>query len=79
MTRDLVTVTPGMDVFDALLLMKDANVKHLPVVDDKRLVGFITVKDILRVQPHLFDNFVDSYRLREANRKPIKHAEMDED
>ena len=79
MTRDLVTVTPGMDIFDALLLMKDTDVKHLPVVDESKLVGFITVKDILRVQPNLFENFVDSYQLREEGRKPIKNAEIDEE
>lgn len=69
MTRDLVTVSPGMDILDALLLMKDAEVRHLPVVDEGQLVGFITLNDILKVQPHLFENIVDMIQLREEKRK----------
>jgi signal-transduction protein with cAMP-binding, CBS, and nucleotidyltransferase domain len=69
MTKDLVTVSPGMDVFDALLLMKDANVRHLPVVDERELVGLVTLKDILKIQPHLFENIVDMIELREEGRK----------
>lgn len=81
MTKDMVTVSPGLDVFDALLLMKDANVRHLPVVDDGKLVGFVTMKDILRVQPNLFENIVDTFELREEHRKPIKvtNAEIEEE
>lgn len=79
MTKDMVTVSPGMDVFDALLLMKDANVRHLPVIDDGKLVGFLTVKDILKLQPHLFENIVDMIELREEHRKPLgKYAEYDD-
>lgn len=82
MTRDIVTVSPGMDVLDALLLMKDAEVTHLPVVDDGELVGFITLKDILKVQPHLFENIVDMIELREESRKMrgrIRSAHIDEE
>jgi CBS domain-containing protein len=82
MTRDLVTVSPGVDVLDALLLMKDADVKHLPVVDDGRLVGFVTLKDILKIQPNLFENIVDMLEIREEHRKPmgkIQGMELDQD
>ena len=82
MTKDIVTVNPGVDVLDALLLMKDADVRHLPVVDDGRLVGFVTLKDILKIQPHLFENIVDMLELREEHRKPVmrnEEAEFDEE
>jgi CBS domain-containing protein len=80
MTKDLVTVSPGIDVFDALLLMRDASVKHLPVVDENKLVGFITLKDILKVQPHLLENITDMIELREEYRKPLtRSADIDDD
>ena len=81
MTRDLITVSPGTDVADALNVMKDADVRHLPVLDDGKMVGFVTLKDILRVQPHLFDSWADVIRLREEHRKPIggNPAILDED
>ena len=71
MTRDLVIVSPDTDIMDAINLMKDSEVRHLPVLDGNKMVGFVTVKDILRVQPNLFDNYSDSIRLREEHRKPL--------
>ena len=80
MTTDMVTVSPGLDVFDALLLMKDASVRHLPVVDEGKLVGFVTLKDILKIQPHLFENIVDMIELREEHRKPLTQSpELDDE
>ena len=82
MTKDLVTVSPGVDVLDALLLMKDADVRHLPVVDDGKLVGFVTMKDILKIQPSLFENIVDMMDIREEQRKSmgkVQGLELDED
>jgi CBS domain-containing protein len=82
MTKDLVTVSPGADILDALLLMKDADVRHLPVVDEGSLVGFITMKDILKVQPSLVENIADLITLREEHRKPlgrIRGMELDDE
>lgn len=81
MTKDLVTVSPGLDLFDALMLMKDADIRHLPVVDEGKLVGFVTIKDILSVQPHLMENIVDKVDVREKHRKPIGRymPELDEE
>jgi signal-transduction protein with cAMP-binding, CBS, and nucleotidyltransferase domain len=69
MTPIVVSVNPGIDVFDALLLMKDYNVRHLPVLDENKLVGLVTMNDILKLQPHLFENIVDMIELREESRK----------
>jgi len=71
MTKDMVVVGPGMDILDALELIKDSDVRHLPVVDDGKLVGFLTLNDILKIQPHLFENYVDMIELREEHRKPV--------
>ncbi len=68
---EMAVVDPGMDVFDALNVMRERDVRHLPVLDAGKLAGFITVKDILRIEPELFDIIVDKYEIREAHRKPI--------
>ena len=55
MEMQLVVVAPEADVTDAIMMMRDHNIRHLPVVDKKgEFVGFVTSKDILRVQPELF-------------------------
>lgn len=68
MVSDLVTIHPSMDIFDALSLMRDADVRHLPVLEGEKMVGFITLKDILRIQPELFDIISEKYEIHKSAR-----------
>ena len=61
MVKDLITVSPKMDIFDALRLMRDTKIRHLPVLEGDSLVGFITIKDILRIQPQLLEIITERY------------------
>lgn len=72
MSGKLYMCTPDEDIFDALRIMRDYNVKHLPVMSNGELVGLITLKDILRIEPDLFEILVDKLDLRETERKPIQ-------
>ncbi len=65
MTRRLTTVRADMDIFDAMKIMADRNVRRLPVVNDGELVGLLTYKDVLKIAPQLFDLFVEKFRIRE--------------
>ena len=47
MTSDVVTVEEGVPAEDALNVAYDNKVERLPVVRDGKLVGIITIKDIL--------------------------------
>lgn len=46
MTREVVTVSPAGTVADALELLQDHGIRHLPVVDGGRVVGVVTDRDI---------------------------------
>lgn len=48
MTRDVVTIEPDMLLSQAAQIMVDKDVKRLPVVDNGRLVGILTRKDLVR-------------------------------
>lgn len=48
MTSPVVTVRPDAEVSEAAALMVDKDVKRLPVVQDGRLVGILTRKDLVR-------------------------------
>lgn len=51
MTADPVTVAPTMNVMDALLLMSERELHHLPVVDGAgRPLGLVSANDILAAQ-----------------------------
>ncbi len=71
MVRKLITITPNRDLYEALVKMRDNDIKHLPVVKGNKLVGFLTLKDVLKIQPELFDILIDKIDVREAESKPI--------
>jgi signal-transduction protein with cAMP-binding, CBS, and nucleotidyltransferase domain len=69
MSEEVLTITGDKDIFEALGIMRDAEIRHLPVLDGKKLIGFVTMKDILKLQPDLFDIVVDKFELAESERK----------
>jgi CBS domain-containing protein len=48
MSRDPLTVLPETDVFDCMRLCTDRRVRHLPVVEDGRVVGVISIGDLVK-------------------------------
>jgi CBS domain-containing protein len=49
MSTPLITITADKTVGDAAQLMVKKSVRRLPVVEKKKVVGIVTVRDILRV------------------------------
>ena len=47
MTRDPKTITADKPFLHALQLMHDGGFRHLPVVEDGRLLGIVSVRDAL--------------------------------
>ncbi len=48
MTRALVTATPAQSIDDGLALMTDRRFRHLPVLEDGRLVGIVSIGDLVK-------------------------------
>ena len=48
MTRKVITGTPDMDALEATRLMFKLKVKKLPITQNNRLVGIVTLTDIAR-------------------------------
>jgi len=71
MVKKLHTISEDEDIYFALLEMRDLNIRHLPVVEDDKLVGLLTLKDVLKIQPQMFDLMVEKIELREEENKPI--------
>jgi CBS domain-containing protein len=49
MTRELMVADAGETHDDALRKMKQAGCRHLPVVDKDRLVGMVSLRDLLQI------------------------------
>ena len=48
MTTVVHTVTPSGTVAECMQLMTDERVRHLPVVDEGRLVGVVSIGDVVK-------------------------------
>lgn len=50
MTKDVVTGAPDQNINDTMGLMTKNHVRHLPVLDDGRLAGLISIGDVVKAQ-----------------------------
>jgi CBS domain-containing protein len=48
MTTKVIYVEGGQSVDECVAIMIDKNIRHLPVYDDGKLIGLISVRDALR-------------------------------
>jgi CBS domain-containing protein len=48
MTADVIRITPDVDVEECMELMTDKRVRHLPVFKNDRLIGIISIGDIVK-------------------------------
>lgn len=48
MTRAVITVPSEMPIREALQLMTDRRIRHLPVVRNDRLTGFVSIGDLVK-------------------------------
>ncbi|MFW5866162.1 MAG: CBS domain-containing protein, partial [Nanoarchaeota archaeon] len=76
-------VKPQDSIRNAMELLSEHDIKRLPVIDSAgNLVGFLTIKDILRIEPTLMDIAVERLRFSEEKRrneiKDLVNEENDE-
>ncbi|RDI42586.1 CBS domain-containing protein [Aquicella lusitana] len=48
MTTELVTVTPSTSVAEAMQLVTEKRFRHLPVIENGKLIGIISIGDLTR-------------------------------
>jgi CBS domain-containing protein len=49
MTAKVFCVAPEDSVDGCMLLMRDKHIRHLPVLEEGKLVGILTMRDIVNV------------------------------
>lgn len=52
MTTDVVTGSPHDTVSDIMGLMSQKRIRHLPILEDSKLAGLISIGDIVKAQYH---------------------------
>ena len=48
MTAKVITVAPRQDAQDCMRLMTDKRIRHLPVVSGERVIGVLSIGDLVR-------------------------------
>lgn len=48
MTRELITVSPSSTIDECMELMTGKYIRHLPVLEDSKLTGIISIGDVVR-------------------------------
>lgn len=52
MTKVVITVEPGQSIDDCMNLMTDHHIRHLPVVENERIIGLISIGDVVKAIIH---------------------------
>ena len=61
MSSDIKTIHALKKITTAIEIMKENNIKKLPVVQNDEIVGIITATDISRARPDLSKRFIESW------------------
>lgn len=69
MTPQVISVEPNADVREAMSLFAENDVRQVPVITQGKLVGFLTQKDVLRIEPTLVDLALDKMKEKEELRQ----------
>lgn len=64
MTKKVVTIAPEEDIYDALLKMNKYGLNHLPVTSKNQIIGLLTWRDILKLEPELFDLYIEKLQIK---------------
>jgi len=70
--KKLAVIKPSAEISQAMEKMRSSNFKRLPVISEGEIVGVITVKDILAVEPELYAEMRSLMDIREEGFKRQK-------
>ncbi len=50
MIKDLIVAVPGEDLHEVSATMVEKNIRHLPVVENGKVIGMLSIRDIIQTQ-----------------------------
>jgi len=62
MTTPPVTITPDTPVLAALSLMTHRRIRHLPIVEEGRMIGFVSIGDLVKLRMDRIESEAEAMR-----------------
>jgi len=79
-TKKIITIKPEASLDQALEKMNKKKVMRLPVITNKKIIGYITIRDMLKIRPSLYESLQEFESIREeADKIQRSRASMEED
>lgn len=69
MVKNPISVSPDDDVSTVAKLMNEKEITKMPVAEGGKIVGCLTEKDLLKVEPGIIDVLFERLKLREPSLK----------
>ncbi|MRH42833.1 CBS domain-containing protein [Aquibacillus halophilus] len=74
MKTSVITLSPEAPISEALKLLTDNHIRHLPIVDeDNRVIGIVSDRDVRDASPSIFSKQVDSEELKNPIKSIMTH------
>lgn len=74
--RKVAVIKPSADINQAIAKMRELNFRTLPVLSKGKIIGVVTLKDILRIEPELYSKIGELVEIREEERK-LKESNLE--
>ncbi len=65
MTKEVVTLNPSNTLYTAEKRLKKNHIRHIPVIENEKLIGLISLSDLKRV------SFIDAYSKEGTEDTPV--------
>lgn len=73
MIKNVINCQPQDPIEKVIETMNINSISQVPIMEGAKLVGFVTIKDILRLEPAMFEFFMDRLHVEEEKRKNFIH------